>query len=81
MDLRTQLITVADTYGHLTGRGRKRVSTLALKQGNRLDAYAEGTLSPTVTVLERAMQWFSDNWPEGHPWPDGISRPEGKVAA
>lgn len=75
MDLRTQLVTVADTYGMLTGRGRKRVSTMALKQGNRLDDYASGVRSPTVEVLERAMGWFSENWPSGHEWPAGIERP------
>lgn len=81
MDLKTQLITVADTYGQLTERGRKRVSTLALNQGNRLDDFAKGTLSPTVRVFERAMLWFSENWPSGKPWPKGIDRPKAKVAA
>ena len=75
MDLRTQLVTVADTYGLLTGRGRKRVSTMALKQGNRLDEFATGQRSPTVEVLERAMAWFSANWPDGEPWPEGVGRP------
>lgn len=81
MDLKTQLITVADAYGQLTERGRKRVSTLALSQGNRLDDFAAGTLSPTVRVFERSMLWFSDNWPAGKPWPKGIERPKSKVAA
>lgn len=75
MDLRTQLVTVADAYGLLTGRGRKRVSTMALKQGNRLDEFASGLRSPTVEVLERAMAWFSENWPKGEPWPEGVARP------
>jgi hypothetical protein len=79
MDLRTQLITVADEYAVLTQRGRKRVSTLALGQGNRLDDFASGDLSPTVRTFERAMLWFSENWPDGKPWPKGIVRP--KVAA
>ena len=81
MDLKTQLITVADAYGQLTERGRKRVSTLALNQGNRLDDFAVGRLSPTVRVLERAMLWFSENWPAGKPWPKGIDRPKAKEAA
>lgn len=79
MDLRTQLITVADEYATLTKRGRKRVSTLALGQGNRLDDFAAGKLSPTVRTYERAMCWFSDNWPKGGAWPKGVQRP--KVAA
>lgn len=75
MDLRTQLVTVADAFGEHTGRGRKRVSTLAFNQGGRLDAFADGVLSPTVRVFERAMLWFSTNWPADKPWPAGIDRP------
>lgn len=75
MDLRTQLITVADQYAVLTERGRKRVSTLALGQGNRLDDFANGSLSPTVKTFERAMLWFSRHWPKGEPWPKGVVRP------
>ena len=75
MDLRTQLVTVADAFGEHTGRGRKRVSTLAFNQGNRLDAFAAGELSPTVRVFERAMLWFSINWPAEKPWPAEIDRP------
>ena len=75
MDLRTQLVTVADAFGEHTGRGRKRVSTLAFNQGNRLDAFASGRLSPTVRSFERAMRWFSVNWPADKPWPKGVDRP------
>jgi hypothetical protein len=76
MDLRAQLIVVADVFGRHTGRGRKRVSTLVLKQGNRLDEFAAGRLSPTVRVFERAMLWFSEHWPDGVEWPSGVTRPE-----
>jgi hypothetical protein len=75
MDLRTQLITVADVFGRHTGRGRKRVSTIVLNQGNRLDEFASGRLSPTVRVFERAMLWFSANWPAEANWPADIARP------
>jgi len=83
MDLRTQLVTVADAFGEHTGRGRKRVSTLAFNQGNRIDDFASGNLSPTVRSFERAMLWFSVNWPAGAAWPMGIDRPvpaEGEAA-
>ena len=80
MDLRTQLVTVADDFGARTGRGRKRVSTMVLKQGNRIDAYASGQLSPTVRSYELAMLWFSDHWPPGESWPKGVDRPQ-RVAA
>ncbi|WP_414146115.1 hypothetical protein [Acetobacter indonesiensis] len=31
--------------------------------------------SITIKSFERAMTWFSDNWPENQPWPDAIERP------
>lgn len=81
MNLTAQLLRVADVYGELTNRSRARVSTMVLNQGRRLDRYAEGSLSPSVKVLERAMAWFSANWPEGAVWPEGVERPRPAVAS
>lgn len=75
MDLKAQLLLIAAKYGELTGRGQHRVSTLALNQGMRLSAYASGKLSPSVKTFERAMVWFSTNWPPEDEWPFGIHRP------
>jgi hypothetical protein len=29
----------------------------------------------TVKSYDRAIAWFSENWPEGAIWPEGIERP------
>ncbi|QPC87092.1 hypothetical protein GA830_10330 [Mesorhizobium sp. NBSH29] len=75
MDLKTQLLHVADRFGELTNRSRARVSSMVLNQGQRLDRYSDGSLSPSVKSFERAMVWFSSNWPAGQVWPANISRP------
>lgn len=81
MTLREQLLIVADRYAEASGIGRKRVSTLVLNGGGKLDAIAQGR-DLTTGSFERAMLWFSDNWPSAVAWPQGVARPfKGEVAA
>lgn len=75
MKLRNQLITVSDAFGTATSRSRARVSTLVFNQGQRLAKIADCQLDPTISSFERAMQWFSDNWPPGVEWPTDVARP------
>lgn len=74
MNLRTQLLTVSDLYCTAAGVSRSRVSTIVLSGGRRLDRI-EGGGDVSTATFERAMQWFSDNWPEAADWPSGVSRP------
>lgn len=74
MVLREQIVVVADVFAGARGIGRKRVSTLALNRGSKLDDIASGGDLATGT-FERAMLWFSENWPAGAEWPAGVPRP------
>ncbi|MGZ2476108.1 hypothetical protein ACVI1N_004399 [Sinorhizobium medicae] len=74
VNLRQQIIVVADTFAQARGIGRKRVSTLVLNRGSKLDDIATGGDLATGT-FERAMLWLSANWPEGAEWPAGVPRP------
>lgn len=74
MMMREQIIAVADTYGAANGVGRKRVSTIVLNRGSKLDDIAQGG-DLTTGTFERAMLWFSVNWPVEHSWPSGVPRP------
>lgn len=81
LSLRDQLLAVATTYAELQGhKSVKRVSTLLFNEGKKLDLLAEGKDLSTGN-FERAMQWLSDNWPEGAVWPEGIARPAKNEAA
>ncbi|WP_246708042.1 hypothetical protein [Bartonella sp. HY038] len=75
MNLREQLITVSDLYGKARGIGRMRVSTIVLNQGSKLDAIACGKSDVTTKTFEKAMVFYSQNWPDGVVWPEGILRP------
>lgn len=36
---------------------------------------AAGALNYRIRSYDRAMTWFSDNWPAGLEWPDDVPRP------
>ena len=80
MTLREQLIAISDQYGLAKGIGRQRVSTIVLNRGASLDLIATGKADLNTGTFERAMRWFSLNWPEGVPWPEGIARPDASAA-
>lgn len=74
MTLREQLILVANRYAHLAGLSLSRVSTIVFNDGKTLmRLQAEGDI--TTTTFERAMAWFSGQWPDDAVWPEGIARP------
>lgn len=75
MTLREKLILIADTYAKARGIGRQRVSTLVLNRGATLDALAEGRSDITTGTFEKALEWFSENWPDALAWPDAVARP------
>jgi len=73
-NLRDQLIAVSDSYAALRGLSRARVSTIVFSSGMAIDRIASGRDLNTGS-FERAMRWFSENWPDGAKWPKGIARP------
>ncbi len=75
MTLREQLITVSDIFAQSRGIGRQRLSTIVLNRGSTLDRIAEGNSDLTTGTFEKAMVWFSGNWPDGVEWPAEIPRP------
>lgn len=74
MNMREQILILTDRYGATLGIGRKRVSTIVLNRGSKLDDVAAGG-DLTTGVFERAVQWLSDNWPDGAEWPAAVRRP------
>ena len=69
-----QLILLADTYCAAAKTVRGSVSNRIFTDGKRLDVIAGGADLNTRS-FERAICWFSANWPEAAEWPEGIERP------
>jgi hypothetical protein len=75
LTLTDRLLKVADAYCAKVERSRARISTIIFGSGDRIDGVAEGKDLNTRS-FERAMQWFSSNWPDGLIWPEGVERPQ-----
>lgn len=70
-----ELLTVARVYAAAEGIELKTVSSRALDDGKKLGALEAGA-DIQVGRLERALRWFSANWPVDAEWPDGVPRPK-----
>jgi hypothetical protein len=68
------LLAVAEVYAGAEGIEMKTVSWRALGDGKKLGAIVDGG-DIQVRRYEATMQWFSDNWPAGAPWPAAVPRP------
>lgn len=88
MTLREQLLHLATTYAEATntrsrdgGASLSGLSTKIFNDGKTFDRLAAGG-DVTTSSFERALLWFSANWPTGTAWPKSIRRttPKGKAA-
>lgn len=75
MQLTHQLLFVARAYCEARRLSLARTSTLVFNEGKKLDLIASGSADLATGRFERAMQWFSDNWPEDAKWPAEVARP------
>lgn len=74
-----QLILLARAYGTAEKIETSTVSWRVFGDTKKLDALLDGG-DINVRRFERALRWFSDNWPEAAEWPEAVSRPK-KAAA
>lgn len=74
MQYRQQLILLIESYAAARGMSAARASTIALNAGHTYQSLIDGK-DITIGRFERAMAWFSQNWPEGAEWPQGVERP------
>lgn len=80
MMMRDQILTVARTFCRAKALSFSRVSTLVFNDGKKLNAIEEGADLQTAS-FERAMAWFSDNWPaQKADWPAEVARPQREAA-
>lgn len=68
------LLLVSEAYASARSLSESRVSTLAFGEGTRLKHVREGG-DMGARRVQRGIQWFSDNWPDGAEWPADVPRP------
>ena len=79
MKLLDQLTAVMKEYSSATGLSLARISTLVFNHGAKFELLEKGSDINTRS-FERAMTWFSTNWPANRPWPANIARPDKEAA-
>lgn len=80
MTFTDRLICVSRAYASALGLSLKTTSSRAFDESKLLDLLVTGTATVTLSRADRAIQWFSDHWPDDAAWPDGIDRPAPSMA-
>lgn len=80
MTLTDQLLTVARLYSSAREISLARLATLIFNDGKKFDLIEAGKDLGTKSH-DKAMQWFSDRWPDDADWPEGVTRPTRAEAA
>lgn len=75
MEYRQQLLTLSETLCRHTGRSEARLATIIRNQGAFFTKVRNGA-GCTVDIYLQVKRWFSENWPEGLAWPEGVDRPD-----
>jgi hypothetical protein len=78
--LKEQLIDVVDAFAAKRELSDSRISTMVFGDG-KIIGRLRGTGDLTTRRYEMALVWFSENWPEGAVWPDGVGQPASEDAA
>jgi hypothetical protein len=74
-NLREQLLGIADRFVELGGAASISVVGHRIWNDSRTLIRIRDGSDITTGNYERAMQYFSDNWPERKAWPAGVRRP------
>lgn len=81
MTLKDQLLHVAHLYAAAVGSkgrdGQPSLSSPSMRVFGDGKSFARIAAGGDLTTgnFERAMRWFSENWPEGTEWPSEVERP------
>ena len=68
------LITLVETMSEHVGRSEATLSNKAAGNATLFERLRTGK-GCTIRTAQRAVLWFSDNWPADLAWPKDIPRP------
>lgn len=75
MNLIGRLLLVATAYSEHTGINLRLLGDRIFSDRRRIEALQQGSADLNTRSYEKAMAWFSENWPENLGWPEGVERP------
>ncbi|MBS1164171.1 MAG: hypothetical protein H6R00_196 [Proteobacteria bacterium] len=74
------LTALSAAYASAMGVSLATLSERAAGDWRFFQQVAAGTLNFRIRSYDRAITWFSANWPEGGEWPADVPRPAISVA-
>lgn len=75
-ELRHQLLAVSAAFAQAEQCGLSMVSRRCRNDSGFFHRLADESKSFTARTFDEVMRWFSEHWPDGHAWPEGIDRPD-----
>ncbi len=77
---RNSLLRLCEQLSRFENVTHWAISMRCFGKGDYFDRLMRGS-HPRTDTYERALQWFSDHWPEDLEWPRDIQRPVQKKGA
>lgn len=74
-ELIRNLKAVAAAFVAARTMGFSTLGRLAAGDWRFFDHLDDGSKTFTARKYDQVMSWFSDNWPDGATWPEGVERP------
>ncbi|MCA1381273.1 hypothetical protein [Bradyrhizobium sp. BRP23] len=75
-ELSRNLTAVAEAFRFVRPLTLPTLGRLAAGDWRFFDHLQDGSKTFTARKYDQVMDWFSENWPGGAIWPEGIARPE-----
>ncbi|UGY14172.1 hypothetical protein HAP48_0037290 [Bradyrhizobium septentrionale] len=69
------LLAVARAFATSRGIELSTVGRVAAGDWRFFDHISDGAKTFTARKYDLVMVWFSENWPAGEAWPEGVARP------
>lgn len=77
-----QFFTLVAAYAEHTGLAEATISKRLFNDQKRIAMLRDDEDRDVgIRKVAKAVEWLSENWPQGKPWPKGIPRPEVKRAS
>lgn len=80
-ELRENLLNCAAAYTARREIGLSTLGRLAAGDWRFFDNLKRDGKTFTARKYDEVLGWFSQNWPDGAEWPDGLARPPEQVAS
>lgn len=80
-ELRRSLLDLAAIYSSARGIKISTLARLAAGDWRFFNHLLDEDRTFTARKYDDVVRWFSDNWPDGAPWPENVDRPPVKEDA